>query len=109
MTWIAHKRDDGTEQLLVDHLSNVSRITGQFAAQFGMEQIGRIAGYYHDVGKYSKSSQKRMRGDGPRVDHSTAGAQLVRELYGKSNFINWMIALPIMSHHTGLCLSLIHI
>lgn len=44
-----------------------------------------------------------MRGDGPRVDHSTAGAQLVRELYGKSNFINWMIALPIMSHHTGLC------
>lgn len=103
MTWIAHKRDDGTEQLLVDHLSNVSRITGQFAAQFGMEQIGRIAGYYHDVGKYSKSSQKRMRGDGPRVDHSTAGAQLVRELYGKSDFINWMIALPIMSHHTGLC------
>ncbi len=43
------------------------------AAPFGAEELGRLAGLSHDLGKYSMEFQRRLAG-GPKVDHATAGA-----------------------------------
>lgn len=104
MNWLGHTSKDGRQQKLIDHLNNVSRLTGDFCAKFGLKNIGEIIGEYHDVGKYSDDFQKRVRGGANRVDHSTAGAQLTKKIYNHyGDMTNFFISLPILSHHSGLC------
>ena len=43
----------GAKQLLKEHLDHVASLAAQFAASFDAEELGEIAGRYHDVGKYS--------------------------------------------------------
>ncbi|MCG3125530.1 MAG: hypothetical protein CHACPFDD_00354 [Phycisphaerae bacterium] len=56
-----------------------------FAAAFGAAEWGRLAGLWHDIGKYSAEFQAYLRSaseldahqesrPGTRLDHSTAGA-----------------------------------
>ena len=103
MDWIGHTNEDGDQQKLIDHLNNVSKLAGEFSEKFGMRNIGEIIGKFHDIGKYSIEFQTRVRGGTNRVDHSTAGAQLVRKIYNCSDITDLLISLPIMSHHSGLC------
>lgn len=99
MAYITHKRDDGEYQLLLDHLSGVSKRAGQFAASFGAEEHAVRTGLLHDIGKYSSAAQARQNDPEhvARVDHSTAGAQVAiamfRDLYAAS---------VIAGHHGGL-------
>ena len=95
MKYIGHKSEDGREQLLVDHLNGTAELCAQFASTIGIENIGYIVGQYHDIGKYSIGFQKRIQEDGPKVDHSTAGAQEIKKY---SPFGAFCIA----GHHTGL-------
>ncbi|MGN6550058.1 MAG: CRISPR-associated endonuclease Cas3'' [Pararhizobium sp.] len=66
-------------QLLSEHLGNVSSRAAQFGAAIGFERAARLAGLLHDLGKYTLPFQARLEGGEP-VDHSTAGAKMVREL-----------------------------
>lgn len=122
-----YREADGSPQSLKDHLEGASALSRQFAGKMGLSQLGEIMGLLHDLGKYSKAFQSyikssegriepdedeyvdasRMKG---KIDHSTAGAQYLREHKGKSKL--WQIAADIMalciaSHHSGLidCLS----
>ena len=52
----------------------------------------------HDLGKYTQAFQRRLEGKG-RVDHSTAGAKVAVERYGR---IGKMLAFCIAGHHAGL-------
>jgi CRISPR-associated endonuclease/helicase Cas3 len=45
--------------------------------KFGLGPACRVAGLYHDLGKYSAEFQRRIRGADVSVDHSTAGAKVV--------------------------------
>lgn len=74
MEYIGHKSDDGVnrEQALIEHLNGTSALCSEFARRFTMEEIGKLLGLYHDVGKYSIGFQKRIQQNGPKVDHSTA-------------------------------------
>ena len=74
MTYIAHKRDDGTVQTVMEHLRGTAELASGFAESFGASEQGYLAGMAHDLGKYSDAFQARINGIGPRVDHSTAGA-----------------------------------
>lgn len=121
---IAHRRErDGEEQSLITHLDETSQLAEGFAAKVGLPEIGRILGLMHDLGKASKEFQnylrsaqglknpdeddyidfKSMKG---KIDHSTAGAQLVdqklagRGLEGK--VLAQYLALALASHHSGL-------
>ena len=96
MEYIGHKSDDGRLQPLQEHLENTGKLCARFAACFGMEEAGRIVGLYHDIGKYSAAFQKRILEDGPRVDHSTAGA---KELL-KTRFAPFIFC--VAGHHSGL-------
>lgn len=96
MEYIGHKTEDGREQPLIDHLKNVSQLAGQFAAVFGEKEMGEQVGLYHDIGKYSLGFQNRIMNDGPKVDHSTAGAQEMIKVK------NPVMAFCIAGHHSGL-------
>ena len=127
--YIAHRREkDGEIQSLVDHLEEVSKKAGEFASKIGLKEQGELLGLLHDIGKasqefeqYIKSSVGLINPDEDeyvdaaglkgKVDHSTAGSQLVyRKLAHNGNdaiFVAQVLSLCIASHHSGLidCIS----
>ena len=127
--YIAHQRKtDGVQQSLEKHLSEVADIAKACAAKIGLETQAELIGLLHDLGKYSTEFQSYLksavglinpdeddyvdaRGLKGKVDHSTAGAQLVWEELSKregiGRIVGQVLALCIASHHSGLidCLS----
>ena len=101
LVYLGHKNvENGTEQTLKEHLNGVSKLAENFASEFGENEIGKIAGLYHDIGKYSKEFQKYIRQESKqKVDHSTAGA---RELFKVENHFNFVAAFCISGHHGGI-------
>lgn len=122
--FIAHRREkDGKHQSLWEHLKETSSLAGQFTSKIGLEKHGELIGLLHDLGKatsifdqYIRSATglidpdedeyidaKGMKG---KIDHSTAGAQLINRYYlNKGNqylFISEILPLVIASHHSGL-------
>lgn len=97
-------------QLLEDHLKNVSHLAAQFAAEFGAEDWGKLAGLWHDLGKYSEALQSYLReqngleahleGQPGKVNHSSAGALWAREKLGEAR--GRLLAYCILGHHAGL-------
>lgn len=83
-------------QKLIQHLKNVSDLTGNFCASFGMREAGKNCGLYHDLGKYSIAFQERLNGSNRKVDHSTAGAY---ELFIAKDI---PAAVCVAGHHSGL-------
>ena len=122
--YIAHRREnDGEIQRLSKHLKEVSEQAGKFASKVGLKEQGEIIGLLHDIGKasykfeqYIKSAVGLINPDEDdyvdatglrgKVDHSTAGAQLIyRELAqnGKEAlFAAQVLSLCLASHHSGL-------
>jgi len=87
--------------LLRDHLLEVARLAGGFAAKFGARDLGYAAGLLHDVGKYNPEFQKYLRAcvqnkSHERVPHSTHGAFAAQ----KANLLPLIFA--IAGHHCGL-------
>lgn len=100
-TSIAHKRIlDGKQQALKVHLTEVAELAANFSNKIGVANSGRLIGLLHDFGKYSQEFQTYIKSatgeidqDDERyvdaallkgkIDHSTAGAQLVWMLLGK--------------------------
>jgi len=110
--YIAHVRTtDNAVQSLSAHLNNVADLTSKFASKFGASNIGYLTGLWHDLGKYQRAFQQRIRiltgydvedgepsGSAPRVDHSSAGGLYAHEKFGADNPITY----AIMGHHCGL-------
>jgi CRISPR-associated endonuclease/helicase Cas3 len=107
---LAHLTGEGRPHLLSDHLREVGAGAARFAEVFGAADWARLAGLWHDLGKYSITFQNMIReangfearldGDpgGPR-DHSTAGAVHAAMALGASGT---PIAFAIAGHHAGL-------
>ena len=88
-------------QLIKDHLNNTSELASKFAATFGAEDYAAQIGLAHDIGKYSKEFQKRIWENGPKIDHSTAGAK--EEINTNDwNLFGVAAASCIAGHHSGL-------
>ena len=127
--YIAHLRKAGGDpQSLEEHLLGVAEIAKTHAGKIGLNSQGELIGLLHDLGKYSNEFQVYLksavglinqdedeyvdaRGLRGKVDHSTAGAQLVWEELSKQGpmgqIVGQVLALCISSHHSGLidCLS----
>ena len=95
MAYLAHLRDDGHVQLLREHLFGTAERAASYASAFGEGAMGRFVGTFHDLGKYSPGFQNRILNDGPKVDHSSAGA---KEIISKLP----LGAFCIAGHHGGL-------
>ncbi|MCC5851135.1 MAG: CRISPR-associated helicase Cas3' [Verrucomicrobia bacterium] len=121
---IAHvRKSDGCIQTLEEHLRETGEFSEKFCAVLGLEQVGRLLGLVHDIGKYSSEFDEYIRGatgltgeEGLRdalakkgkIDHSTSGAQLIWKQYSRNTDISKVMAqvlsVAVMSHHsrTGL-------
>nr|MDQ3006105.1 CRISPR-associated endonuclease Cas3'' [Chloroflexota bacterium] len=103
----AHTKDGKDEsewQPLINHLTRVADYASDFGRDAGISELARIAGMTHDLGKYSKEFQARLKGSKHKVDHSTAGAQELTQLFkGTSQeSLATLLAYCISGHHTGL-------
>lgn len=127
--YIAHARKAGGDpQSLEEHLLGVAEISKRLASKVALGPQGELIGLLHDLGKYSNEFQAYLKsavglinqdedefvevqGLKGKVDHSTAGAQLVWEELSKQGQIGQVVgqvlSLCIASHHSGLidCLS----
>ena len=110
--YLAHVRQDGNTFVpheLGEHLRGVGQRAEEFARVFGSDDWSRVAGLWHDLGKYSAEFQQRIKsvsgydahleGLAGRVDHSTAGAQHAKAQFGLYGRI---LAYLIAGHHAGL-------
>lgn len=109
---IAHVHPDNSRisQPLDLHLSAVSSLAGLMSADFKAEEWGKLAGLWHDLGKYSLAFQQYIRSASGyeahlvdaapgRVNHSSAGALYALE---ELSDIGWPLAYLIAGHHAGL-------
>jgi CRISPR-associated endonuclease/helicase Cas3 len=105
--FIAHVAEDGRVHGLEEHLLGTAELAEGFAAEFGSGDWGRLAGLWHDLGKYSEEFQRYIRAvNNPEVhvgknggDHSTAGALLALVKLGA---IGHFLTYAIAGHHAGL-------
>lgn len=90
------------------HLNKVAYLSKKFAQAFlksgqdthsTFSQLAYIQGLWHDLGKFSKEFQNRIRGAPHRPDHATIGAQKAVQSFPE---IGHLIAFGIAGHHTGL-------
>ncbi len=124
--FIAHKRAcDGAVQLLEDHLIETGLLAQAHASKIGLPALGYLLGVLHDFGKYSEAFQAYIKSASGhidqddeayvdasllkgKIDHSTAGAQLVyqrlvaNDKRGKEKLLAQILATCIVSHHSGL-------
>ena len=115
--YIAHvaRLDDLTlrePHRLEDHLAAVACMSACFARPFDSQDWARLAGQWHDLGKYRPKFQQYIRRvtgfeaenahiETPlRVDHSTAGA--VHAINELGDAAGRLLAYLIAGHHAGL-------
>src|SRR6202166_1975158 len=77
---------DGSDwQPLRDHLKQTALRAKMFGSKFGAAKAAALAGWLHDLGKYSEAYQAYIGGRGPgRGGHSTAGGPEVVKLVSRA-------------------------
>jgi len=109
--YAAHITEDKVIHSLEEHLCKVGQRAESYAAIFNSGAWARLAGRWHDLGKYSAAFQSMIyeangmeahveyEGAGGKVNHSTAGALHAVEAFGVHGRI---LAYLIAGHHAGL-------
>lgn len=97
--YIAHRREsDNQDQTLLEHLTATATIAARFAEAFNNEEYAFLCGMLHDLGKYSEKFQNRIKNNGKKCDHTSAGARIINENPGLGKIGAYCIA----GHHSGL-------
>jgi len=109
--YAAHIAEDKEIHLLEEHLCKVGSRAETYASVFESGDWAKLAGRWHDLGKYSAAFQKMIyeangmeahvehEGAVGKVNHSTAGALHAVEQFGLHGRI---LAYLIAGHHAGL-------
>ncbi len=99
--WAHSRSRTGERHRLIDHLIGTAELADRFAAPFGAGPVARLAGLWHDVGKYGCAWQAYLAAaeDGERagrVGHKLYGAKVAADC-GVTP-----AAMAIAGHHGGL-------
>ncbi len=113
--YLAHVKQNGDgkwlEHSLEEHLREVGRLASEMASCFNSGTWAKVAGLWHDLGKYRPTFQgyiKQASGYDPeahieqatgKVDHSTAGAIYAEQM---DKAPGKLLAYLIAGHHAGL-------
>lgn len=124
-----HRKSDGAIQTLEQHLRGVASMSSLYAQKLNLKDQGELIGLLHDLGKYSQAFQSYIKsavgllnqdedeefvdaaGLKGKIDHSTAGAQLIWQELSKQGqlgqIVGQILSLCVASHHSGMidCLS----
>jgi len=100
--FFAHASERGHWQRLDEHLKNTASLAAGFAERFHGASLAYTAGLLHDLGKYTSPFQKRLSGEAPAVDHSTAGALKAKEQFLSNPPASRALAFCLAGHHAGL-------
>lgn len=115
--WAHSGRSDSSDNpsvphLLAEHLRAVAELSATFAASFGCDTWGSLAGLWHDLGKYRPGFQRYIRQthdpdahieqrvNGRDKTHSLAGAAYAVDKLGPQ--YGMLLAFLIAGHHAGL-------
>ena len=108
--YLAHYSEDGTNQLLQSHISGVANRAREAGDMIGIGNTAYLVGLLHDLGKVSDSFQSYLRkeegsaGKG-EVNHTSAGAEVLWNLFGKSiagqdmRLLAELLCYAISAHH----------
>jgi len=122
---LAHVKQDANgawqEHALDEHLWSVAELAGNFAGPFDGGEWARLAGLWHDLGKYRPTFQQYIRSASGmdahietapgKVKHAIAGAIHAAQILGpRGRLLAYLIAghhagLPDWHPETGACLS----
>lgn len=107
MRFYAHSygSDKSRWQTIKEHLENTANLARAIGSDTGLSEFAYIAALLHDIGKYSPVFQRKLNGAHIKVDHSTAGAQEVTQLFNqnpKQQIIGKLLAYCLAGHHGGL-------
>lgn len=113
-TLIAHILDQADDnaspyiQTLREHSENVAMHCAAICRPFGLENLGRLTGYLHDMGKSAPDVQDHLWNQTKeKLNHSAAGMRWIWERTEKSdNYVRLtgqIVALAIGCHHSGRC------
>ena len=111
---IAHILDQADDnaspyiQTLREHSENVAMHCAAICRPFGLENLGRLTGYLHDMGKSAPDVQDHLWNQTKeKLNHSAAGMRWIWERTEKSdNYVRLtgqIVALAIGCHHSGRC------
>src|SRR5215217_324984 len=97
---------------LVEHLERTAERAGENGAKFGAGELARLAGLWHDIGKFNPAFQDYLKDcyeadlagkktpKGGSVPHAVYGAILAFE-ENAAEAIEWLVPV-IYGHHAGL-------
>ena len=100
ITFYAKSSADGKQISVRQHLSEVATQAEEFASSFGASKAARLAGLFHDFGKYSEAFQKVLTGERQRIDHAVCGAAFLYQ-YSANEALNPVVE-AVNGHHDGL-------
>ncbi len=90
-------------QTVQSHLQNTAQMAKELGEDAGVSLLAYSAGLLHDLGKYSADFQRRLEG-GNKVDHSTAGAKEIYQMFKGTpqEPLATLLAYCVIGHHGGL-------
>lgn len=89
----------GEVQTVKEHCENTANLCREFAIPV-LKDFLYTTGLLHDVGKYQQDFQRRINGENIKVEHSTCGAVVAKNLH--SDAIGLMMEYCIAGHHGGI-------
>lgn len=103
--YIAHIREDGREQTVLEHLKESAAIAADCLSPCGLTKTAYLSGLLHDLGKYTNEFQQYIRGSvaAPRgsVIHSFQGCQLILRNYHESEDVFERLTAEIIAYAIG--------
>ena len=98
-SFLAHSFEGLSAHALQDHLIATAEGAESRSKRIGLPALGNLLGLTHDIGKFSREFQDRVRGGIAPVDHSTFGAKLLAERFQR---IGKLLAYAVAGHHAGM-------